>query len=454
MTLTIHTEEDEQRQLKVTVNVPEERVQSQMRETARALAREVRIPGFRKGKVPYNILVRRVGEKALRADAIEEMLESVLAEALDQVDVVAYRQPSLDDMEMEPLTIKLTIPLEPKIELGDYRAIRKEVKPVEVADEALDDALEHIRSHYQELEEVDRPAAIGDMLTVSGEGKIEGEEDQEGEVIWHEHDTDLVLDPERTFPGLPFVDNLVGLSAGDEKHFEVVFPEDYEEEELAGKKATFEVTVGKVQRRELPELDDELAQKEGDYETVEELRQGLQEQLYEQARREARSDLLEEFVEEILESAELVYPPAAIETELDSMVENLRDQVTRSGWKWEDYLTLQGQTEESLREEWREQATTRVRRGLVLAEFITQEKLRVRSADVDEAVEERVSPYSENEELQNQLRSLFSQGAGLQAVSNEILMEKAYDRVEAIVTGNAPDLDELEIEEASSEEEE
>lgn len=454
MTLTIHTEEDEQRQLKVTVNVPEERVQSQMRETARALAREVRIPGFRKGKVPYNILVRRVGEKALRADAIEEMLESVLAEALDQVDVVAYRQPSLDDMEMEPLTIKLTIPLEPKIELGDYRAIRKEVKPVEVADKALDDALEHIRSHYQELEEVERPAAIGDMLTVSGEGKIEGEEDQEGEVIWHEHDTDLVLDPERTFPGLPFVDNLVGLSAGDEKHFEVVFPEDYEEEELAGKKATFEVTVGKVQRRELPELDDELAQKEGDYETVEELRQGLQEQLYEQARREARSDLLEEFVEEILESAELVYPPAAVETELDSMVENLRDQVTRSGWKWEDYLTLQGQTEESLREEWREQATTRVRRGLVLAEFITQEKLRVRSADVDEAVEERVSPYSENEELQNQLRSLFSQGAGLQAVSNEILMEKAYDRVEAIVTGNAPDLDELEIEEASSEEEE
>ena len=107
MTLTIHTEEDSERQLKVTVEVPENQVQAQMRRTARDLARQVNIPGFRKGKVPYNILVQRVGEEALRADAVEEMLESVFVEALEEIEESPYRQPSIDDIEMKPLVLKL-----------------------------------------------------------------------------------------------------------------------------------------------------------------------------------------------------------------------------------------------------------------------------------------------------------------------------------------------------------
>ncbi len=441
MTLTIHTEEDSERQLKVTVEVPENQVQAQMRRTARDLARQVNIPGFRKGKVPYNILVQRVGEEALRADAVEEMLESVFVEALEEIEESPYRQPSIDDIEMKPLVLKITIPLEPIVKLGDYRAIRREIQPVEVTDEALEEALERVRSQHEILETVDRPAEIGDLVTVSGEGKID---EEDGEVIWHEHETDLVLNPEKLFPNLPFVENLVGMSAGETKEFIFTFPEDYDDEELAGRNASFEVSVERVQSRELPEITDEMAQEEGEYETVEELREGLKKDLYEQSERQAKSDLLDDVVNEMMSEAEINYPPALVEAELDDTLANFKEQVTRSGWQWDDYIKLQSHTEESLRDEWREDAIERVRRGLVLQQFVEEEKLSVSSSEIDSAVDKRLGRFGENEELHDQLRSFFTQGQGLDMMTNEILMDKVQERVEDIVTGNAPDLEALE----------
>jgi trigger factor len=443
VTLTIHTEEDEQRQLQVTAQVPEERVQEQMRRTARKLAQNIRIPGFRQGKVPYNVLVRRVGEEALRAEAVEELVEPLLAEIFAEIDAdaIAYRQPTLDDIDLDPTVLKLTIPLEPRVALGDYRAIRKEILPVEVTEEAVAEALERVQEQHQTLEDVERPAERGDLVTVSGTGKTEGEEEEE---IWHEHGSALIMDSDKTFPDLPFVDNVVGLSAGEDKEFRATFPEDFDDEHLAGKSVVFNVMVEKVQRRELPPLDDELAQKEGEYETLDDLRQALRKELFDQATRQARSDLLDEVVGEVLQEAELVYPPAVVESELDNTVSGLREQVSGIGWQWNDYLKLQGTTEAKLRDEWREQAIEQVRRGLVLRQLITEEKLTVQEHEIDSALEERLSRFNDNEELREQLRSLFRQGRNLEMMTNDILMDKVHDRIEAIVTGNAPDLAELE----------
>lgn len=440
MTLTIHTEEDSQRQLKVTVEVPEERVKSQMRRTARQLGKRINIPGFRRGKVPYGVIINRFGEPAVRADAVEDMLESLLVETLEEVDETPYRQPTLDDMDLDPLILKITVPLEPKITLGDYRTIRKEIKPVEVTEEAIEEAVEHILSHHQILEQVDRPAEEGDLVTLSGEGKVL---DEDEDVIWRADNSDLVLDSERLFVDLPFVENIVGMNVGDDKAFTISFPEDYEEEELSGKEALFNVSLSNVQSRELPELTDELAQEEGDYETVAELMEGLEEELYDQAERQVKSELFDEVLEEMVNEAELTYPPVLVEAELDDTLENMKTQVTRSGWQWEDYLKLQGETEESLREQWQENAVDRVRRGLVLRQFVQEEQLTVDSAEIDAAVDKRLSQFGDDEELQNQLRSVFTQGEGLETLSNDILMEKVQERIEEIASGNAPDLEVL-----------
>lgn len=441
MTLTIHTEEDEQRQLKVTVEVPEERVQQEMRKKARSLARQVNVPGFRKGKAPYNVILNRFGAEAVRTDAIEDMIQDVVVETLDEIEATPYLQPALDDLQMEPLVLQLTIPLEPTVILGDYRAIRKELEPVEVTEEALEEAIERFQARHQILEDEDRPAALGDLVTLHGEGKTD---DDEAEVFWHHHDAELLLDADRVFPGLPVVENIVGMSAGDEKQFRFTFPEDYEEEELAGHDAIFDVSVSLVQSRELPELTDELVKEDGEFESVEELREGLAKQLKEQAEIQARSELMDEFVDGLLADAEINYPPAAVTAEIEDTVENFKNQVTRSGWKWEDYLQLQGETEASLGEQVRDDAEERVRRGLVLRQFIREEKLSVESADIDASVEKRLDSFGDDEELRDRLRSFFTQGQGLESMTSEILLDKTQERIEAIVTGNAPDLEALE----------
>ena len=447
MTLTIHTEEDDQRQLKVTVEVPEERVQTQMRRTARTLARQVRIPGFRKGKVPYGVLLNRLGQKAVRGEAVEDMIEPLVEEALEQVEATPYRQPTLDDMEIEPLVLKMTIPLEPTIVLGDYRAIRKDLQPVEVTGEAVDEAIERIRESHQETEPEERPVELGDMVTLTGEGKTEEEESQ---TVWHEHEAEWVMNPEKSFPDTPFVENIVGLSAGDTKEFRFVFPDDYDDEDLAGKEAVFEVTVEEVKSLFVPEMTDDLAKEEGDYESVDELREEISKDLFNHAEQQARSDMLEEMLDNMLEEAEIVYPPVVVEAELDGRLESFKERITNAGWQWEDFTRLQGMTEESLREEWREDAVNQVRRGLVLHQFAEEEKLKVESSDSDAEVEQRVAQFGEDAETQDQIRNIFTQGPGLEMVSNDILMEKIQDRVEAIVTGNAPDLEALEEDEPSA----
>jgi trigger factor len=449
VTLTIQTAEDQQRQLAVTIEVAEDRVQKAMRDTARTLGREIEFPGFRKGKVPYQVLVRRIGQDTLRAEAVEGMLTGVLEEAITQMGVELYGQPTLDDMQMDPLVIKLTLPLEPIVKLGDYRAIRRDIAPVEVREEAISESLEHIRTHHEVKEPVDRPAQIGDSISVSGKGQVV-QEDGAGEVIFNEERLELLMEPEKTFAGTPFVENLAGASAGDEKEFSFTFPDTFEDESLAGKEAHFNLTVLEVQSRELPELNDELAKKEGQYETLDELKDTLRKELAQKLEEQSKSERMEEMMNHLLEGAELVYPPAAVHQEVDGMIETLREQVTASGWKWEDYLKLQGQTVESLHDEFHERAEDRLRRSLVLRHFIQEEKITIQPEEIDAALQERLDRFGEGE-MRGYMAEYFQRGRGRELLLNDLLVDKIQERMDAIMTGNAPDLSALEEEAADSE---
>lgn len=450
MTLNIHAEEDVQRQLALTVEVPEERVQKEMRSVARKAARTLHIPGFRKGKAPYHVMLRYVGESSLRAEAAEEMFAAIFEEALGEIDVTPYGQPSLDEMDIEPLVYKFTIPLQPVVELGDYRAIRKEIEPVEITDEAVQQALEKVRERQQVLEPVERPVEAGDMVTLAGRGTTA----PDNERIFDAERTDMVMDADQIFFGQSFVDNIVGMEVGEEKTFTLNFPDDFEDEELGGAEATFTVTVLEIKRRELPDLDDDLAREAGDYDSLEELREALAEELQEQAEEQAKSDLFEGMVDDLLEGAELNYPPAALTSELDDMVAEFKQRVTGSGWKWEDFLRLQTETEETLREKWNEQATERLQRRLVVQQFVEDERLTIDKDDVSAAVEKRLERYEDDEEMKSRMRDWLLGQPGASMLGNEILMEKISERIEAIVTGNAPDLDALEAAAARAIEEE
>lgn len=500
MSLTIHTDEDDQRQLLVTVEVDEERVQKAMRSVARELAKEVHVPGFRKGKAPYQVILRRVGEESLRAEAVEKLAQPVFEEMMDELDPDIYSQASLDDIQDKPLVMKYTIPLSPTVQLGDYRELRQEIEEVEVSEEAVAEALERVRERHQVVEEVERPLQAGDVVVLSGLGRLlplddqaedeledeetavavdddtlddeefedeefdddyddddyddeEEDDDYDDDILFDEDHSEMLVDAAMLFPGTPFVDNIVGLSAGEEAGFDFTFPADYEDDELAGRAARFNVRISTVKSRTLPELDDELAQKEGSYETVDALRDSVRQRLQDQAETQAKNDLIEQLIDKLLEDATIVYPPSAADNEVDRMIENLKNRVSGAGWQWEDYLRIQNTSEDEMREEYWETAVERLERQLVLQQFITDEKLRITPEDIDARLEERLEKF-DDPELREGMREYMRGEYGIQMLGSEILMDKAYERIRAIFTGEAPDLASLEIDDAAEADEE
>lgn len=453
MTLTIQTSEDELRQLTLTIEVDEARVQKAMQQKARELGREINMPGFRPGKAPYDVVVRRIGEDTLRGEALEDLVQPVFEEALEQAGVEPYAQPSLEKIEAKPLVLTFIVPLSPRVTLGDYRAHRQEVEPVQVTDEALQEALEYVQTRHQVVEAVDRPAQAGDVVTLSGSGRFtaprppaEGEdapapeEGETGEAIFDEERLEVLLDAKTLFPDTPFVENVIGMAVGDQKQFSFTFPDPYEHDaEYAGREATFDVSVTDVKKRELPALDDELAKLEGKYETLDELREALRRDLTLQAENTAKEKAIEEMIDRLLEDATLIYPPAAVESQLDDAVEEFKQRLTRSGWEFKDYLNLQGMTEEKLREEFRENAERGLRRQLVLREFILNERLRVEAADIDHLIEDRVARF-DNEALKDSMRNYYHSGRGFETISSEVLSDKVYERIKEVLSGTAPDL--------------
>ena len=501
MTLTIHKEEDEQRQLAVTIEVSEKRVDQAMRKAVRKLAKDLNVPGFRRGKAPYSVILRRFGRDAIRAEAVEEMIQPIFEEVLEQLEEQPYAQAQFNNMELEPLVLKFTVPLPPKVKLGEYRELRKEIEPVVITDAAVEDALQRVRDRHQVLEPVERGVELSDLVTLSGKGELiaaaaaaeetaetavtdepeadaaetetaviesptedvtdgvaEIVEEAANRLIFSEDRVDLIMDSTKAFPNTPFVENLLGLTTGDEKTFTFTFPEDYEDEELAGKEATFTIEVLNVQSRQLPEMDDELAKQEGDYETLDSLREALTKQLHTQAESAAKNQLLEDMIDDLLQEAEMVYPPAAVENEIDALMQTFKSQTQRSGWQWEDFLQLQGKQEADIREDFRESAQKRLERQLAMRQLVLDEKLIVQTEDVDAYIDKAVAAFGDNEELQKSMRNYYRGGHGFDMISSEILMDKAHERIAAILSGNAPDLDALEdetnVSQAATDEEE
>ena len=235
------------------------------------------------------------------------------------------------------------------------------------------------------------------------------------------------------------------MSVGDQKEFAFVFPDPYEQDaEYAGREATFDVTVLAVKRRELPALDDELAKLEGKYETLDELRDSLRNDLANEAEAAVKEKTIDDMIHHLIDGATMVYPPAAVEAQIDDMLEDFKNRLTRSGWKYEDYLNLQGMTEENLRADLSENAEDQLRHQLALRQFILDEKLRVTAADVDTLIDERIARF-DNPGLRDNMRNYYRSGQNFDLISSEVLSNKAYERARAIFSGNAPDLDALDI---------
>ncbi len=466
MSLTIETNEMENRQLGMTIEVSEKRITGEMKKIVKKLAHNYHIPGFRKGKAPYKLLLKRFGEESIRVQAVEEIMDNVINEALDEKELQPVARLSLNNLEVTPVVkLDVIVPLSPEVTLGDYRELRREVNVPVVEDSAVEEAVNSIVQSHASTETItERTAALGDLVKIIGHGEVVMHEQAEGIdedpnnpsriELFNDHDgIEFELDSSKTFAGTDLVDNLVGMDAGESKSFTITYADDYEVSDFAGKQANIDIEVIEIYSRTLPELNDEFAV-EANYESLDDMYAKLRSELEQEAEGAYKSEILDDWVEDLLKDASLVYPPALVDQELESSLKQLKEQVKNYQWEWSDYLESQETSEEQLKESWREDAAKTVENGLALREFIESERLKVREDELNARIDLRFAQYGSDmdDDMRDMMRNILLGPNGIQQLANEVMVDKAYERITLILGGEAPDLDELEAAEAAEEE--
>lgn len=447
MSFSVTTEPRDERQIAVIITVSPDRVESELRKAANKVAGQYRVPGFRKGKAPYNIIVQQFGKANLYNEFVEELGQELFQQALTQEGIEPYAQAAMEDIQLEPLTYTIVVPLEPEITLGDYRSIRVE-EPQPAVDEAeVDRQLEASRDQYASWQDVDRPSTYGDLMTIDVKSVIipaEGEAAGEETVVLDEKDWDVTPDQENPMEPPGFDEQLTGMTAGDTKEFVLGWPAEGQSV-YAGKQANFTVTVKNIQAYEKPALDDAFAQMVGpDFATIDDLKNSIRETAQANEKSRAESDYVAQVLDAVIDASTLNYPPVVIEDQINGMLQDTEQRLRQLGIDSLDtFLRQTNQTMEDYRERLRPEATKIARRNLVLSEIIRTEHLTVSDEEIEERIGQMLNLDEEVDEEQaksrNDLAGMLRGGAGRNMIVSQLLTDKAIKLVLAIARGEEPE---------------
>jgi len=439
MALKVTQEPTEDRQLALTVEVDQERIDKELRKAARKAASQYRIPGFRKGKAPYSVIVKQVGLPTLYNEFIDDLGQEIFKEAIEQEKIEPYAMANLTDVEFEPVRYKLLVPLDPEIDLGDYRSLRVAETTPTVDEEAFQKRLAEHLGQYAEWQNVTRPIENGDLVTLDVKSVLtEPNEGEEESIVLDETDWEITLDEEYPMdpPGLD--DQILGAKVGDEKKFTLSWPED-SQSMYAGKSANFEIKIRAAKSYEQPELTDELAQMIGpDFETAADLKKSIEDTLLEEASTQAENEYMDKVLDSLLERSTLVYPPVVIDDQINAMINDMEMQLRRAGIEDpQNYFENMGMNMDDFREGQREEAKKIAERNLLLSEIITKEGLIVEDDDIDERIGEIVGNTGEQDpEQAENMKAMFREGQMRQMLDSQILTTKAVARLKDIAIGN------------------
>ncbi len=440
--LKVTTDPLENCEVLLTVEVDQQQTDKLLKSAAQRISKQVKIPGFRPGKAPYHVIVRRVGEDAVRSEAMDELSQAVFKQALDQAELEPYAPGSLEEVTWDPLVMKVRVPTPPVVELGDYRAMRLEVEPVEVSQAEVEESLKQVQKEHAVWNPVERPARLGDLITMAvseraGDEVLAEDEDVEYELTEVAEGSRV---PDLTTP-------LVGVSAGEDKEFTVTYPETANPR-YAGKEVTVSVKVHGVKEIELYPLDDDFAQTVGDFDTLEQLKESLAEDIRQRKERRAEDELGQEALKRLVEGAERVeWPKVLEEEEIDRALGQQDRRLQESGLSLDTYLSIRKQTREQLREEFRPAVQEQLRRSMVLGKLIELEKLSLAGHEVAGQID-RLSVLAG--EGGSELRQALASPDTVRHIANDLLVSKAVERLVQIVKGEGEaQPEEVEVEAAA-----
>lgn len=446
------TEILENRIAQIKVEVETDALEAAKRKAARSLSKRVNIPGFRKGKAPYNILTRYLGEGAILEEAIDQLGPELYREALTSSDIEPYAPGQLDDIETgenDSLVMVFSVPLVPEVELGEYREVRHDYEAPEITDDQVDEILKMLQSNKATSEVKEGAAATGDEVKLDIFGELVESEDNDDTdeesagSVFDQKDWKLVLGEAVREPMPGFSDAIEGMTAGEERTFELVFPADDEdyEESLRGKTVNFTVTCHEVSSREVPELDDEFAKSVGevDVETLDELTAAIREDLENNATARAESEYADTVLDKMVEGATIEFPEVMIDETIDDMIHNFEHQLERQGMNLEAYLNYSQMEKDDLRKDYREGAITRLKRSLLLGSLVEEEGLELDNRAIAKAIRDRAAAMSNgNPEIQQVFEQYLNNEQGRREVATELLTQQAFERIVAIGKGENP----------------
>jgi trigger factor len=388
--------------VRVEAEVPADEVERRVQQAARELGRQMRIPGFRKGKVPPPVVIRRLGRATVLDEALRSSLGGWYADALDNAGIAPIGDPQLDVGELpdqgEPLAFSIEIGVRPAAKLGQYKDLEVGRREPVVDDARIDEEVERLRERVATLDTVERPAATGDHVVIDYLGRVDGEPFEGGEG----RDQLLELGSGRLIPG--FEEQLVGASAGEQRSVEVTFPDDYPGE-LGGRSATFDVTVNEVKAKRLPEIDDDFASDAGGFDTLAELREDIAGRLREAQQREVDNEFEQAVLDAAVAESEIEIPEELVHARAHELWEQMVNALARRGVSKDAYLQIAGKDEEAIVTEAEPEAAQALRRDAVLAAVVAAEGIE----PSDDELLESLKPSAEREgttpeELLEQLR--------------------------------------------------
>ncbi|MFL5849915.1 MAG: trigger factor [Solirubrobacterales bacterium] len=408
--------------VRVEAEVPADEVEKRVVRAAREVGKQLRMPGFRKGKVPPPVVIRRVGRDALLEDAVRDGLSRWYVEAIDAAGVEPVGDPKLDlgDLpgEGKPLQFSIEVGIRPVAKLGTYKGLEVGRREPEVPDEVVDAELEGLRERLATLETVDEPAGKGGFVLVDFTGTVEGEEFAGGSA----RDELIELGSGRLVQG--FEEQLEGVKAGDERSVTVTFPDDYRAEDLKGRTAQFEVTVKEVKRKDLPELDDDFAVDAAGFDSLQELRDDLRDRLREREEQQIAAEFREAVLDAAVREAKIDLPDSLVHARAHELYHQMIHSLGHQGISEEAYLRIAGKDHDQLVEEAKPEAERALRREAVLAAVVEAEGIE----PSDEELEEALAPSAEREKTTPAKLLQRLRGAGReQSLIRDVAARRALD---------------------------
>lgn len=382
-------EKKDKNQVVISLSASKEEFKEALKASYNKNKKRFQVPGFRKGNVPYQLVVQYYGEGVLYDDAIEVIANKAYGEAVKEHNLEVVSRPSLDIQSIDDDGMKYTIEVTvaPEVKLGKYEGVEVPYSKREVSDASVQEELDRMAKRNASIEEVDRPIENGDTAVIDYEGFKDGVafEGGKGEAY------SLKIGSNSFIPG--FEDQLIGHSAGEEFPINVTFPEEYHAEELKGAAVVFNIKVHTVKAENLPEIDDEFAKDVSEFDTLDELKADIKRSQEEKATKDAEAQFENEVVRVVGENAEIDIPDCMIDTEVENMVRDQANRMSQQGIELEMYLKYLGQSKEEFMESMRPMASMRVRSNLVIKAIAEELKIEASDEDYDKEVQSMADAY-------------------------------------------------------------